>query len=73
MLMGQLDIWLQDSIFYAPFRKRIVERVITDYYHDFFDKVSGKTVLEIGCGNGKGAKLIKKYFNPNKIIASDMD
>ena len=31
------------------------------------------TVLEIGCGNGNGAKLIKKYFAPKKIYAIDLD
>lgn len=29
--------------------------------------------LEIGCGNGNGTKLIKKYFSPKKIIGIDLD
>jgi len=29
--------------------------------------------LEIGCGNGYGTKLIKKYFNPKRIDAVDLD
>lgn len=29
--------------------------------------------LEIGCGNGHGTKLIKKYFNPRNIIGIDLD
>ena len=29
--------------------------------------------LEIGCGNGNGTKLIKKYFKPKDIIAIDLD
>jgi ubiquinone/menaquinone biosynthesis C-methylase UbiE len=29
--------------------------------------------LEIGCGNGHGTKLIKKYFNPQLINAVDLD
>ena len=29
--------------------------------------------LEIGCGNGYGTKLIKKYFSPKNIIAIDLD
>ena len=32
-----------------------------------------QTVLEIGCGNGNGTKLIKKYFSPKNIIAIDID
>ena len=33
----------------------------------------GLKVLEIGCGNGQGAQLIKKYFNPSEIQAIDLD
>ena len=29
--------------------------------------------LEIGCGNGYGTKLIKKYFSPTGIIGIDLD
>jgi ubiquinone/menaquinone biosynthesis C-methylase UbiE len=29
--------------------------------------------LEIGCGNGNGTKLIKKYYNPKEIIGIDLD
>lgn len=32
-----------------------------------------ENALEIGCGNGNGTKLIKKYFSPNNIIAIDLD
>jgi ubiquinone/menaquinone biosynthesis C-methylase UbiE len=34
---------------------------------------SSKVVLEIGCGNGTGARLIKRYFSPLKIYAIDLD
>jgi ubiquinone/menaquinone biosynthesis C-methylase UbiE len=29
--------------------------------------------LEIGCGNGHGTTLIKKFFNPRNIIGIDLD
>ncbi len=32
-----------------------------------------ETALEIGCGNGNGTKLIKKYFSPKNIIGVDLD
>lgn len=32
-----------------------------------------KIVLEIGCGQGVGTKLIQKYFLPKKIYAVDLD
>ncbi len=31
------------------------------------------SVLEIGCGNGHGTQLIKKYFKPLHITAIDLD
>ena len=31
------------------------------------------SILEIGCGNGNGTKLIKKYFNPLNMTAIDLD
>ena len=31
------------------------------------------SILEIGCGNGNGTKLIKKYFNPLNTTAIDLD
>ena len=34
---------------------------------------SFQSVLEIGCGNGNGTKLIKKYFAPDNITAVDLD
>lgn len=30
-------------------------------------------VLEIGCGNGTGSRLIKKYFSPDYITSIDLD
>ena len=32
-----------------------------------------KAVLEIGCGTGNGSKLIKKYFQTDRIYATDLD
>ena len=31
------------------------------------------SVLEIGCGRGIGAQIIKKFFSPEKIFAIDLD
>lgn len=32
-----------------------------------------KVILELGCGNGTGTKLIKKYFHPKQLYAIDVD
>ena len=33
----------------------------------------GKKILEIGCGNGIGTRLINEYFNPAGFIATEYD
>lgn len=34
---------------------------------------NNKVVLELGCGNGSGTKLLKKYFHPKHLYAIDVD
>lgn len=34
---------------------------------------AGKKILEIGCGNGIGTRLIDKYFKPAEFIATEYD
>jgi len=34
---------------------------------------SNKKILEIGCGNGIGTRLIQEYFKPNEFIATEYD
>ena len=31
------------------------------------------SALEIGCGNGNGTRLIRKYYDPKKIVSIDLD
>lgn len=69
MLMNKLSIWWSNT----PFRRWRLDRVTKKYYSDYFGKLKNKTILEIGCGSGLGAKIILKYFSPRKIIATDLD
>lgn len=34
---------------------------------------SGGKILEIGCGQGEGTKLINRFFSPDSITAVDLD
>jgi ubiquinone/menaquinone biosynthesis C-methylase UbiE len=34
---------------------------------------NAQMVLEVGCGNGNGSRLIQKYFSPKNIIGIDLD
>jgi ubiquinone/menaquinone biosynthesis C-methylase UbiE len=60
-----------------PVRARIQEyyelKILLNMYRNVSVLKSFDTVLEIGCGNGNGTKLIKKYFSPKKIYAIDLD
>lgn len=70
MLMNKLEVW---SLSLPFIREWVLTGVTKKYYASFFNRVKGGIVLEIGCGNGAGAKTIKKYFLPKRIIATDLD
>ena len=69
MKLNKLEFFLMNN----PLRALIQEH----YELKIFKKMASikkiDIALEIGCGNGNGTGLIKKYFNPNKIIAIDLD
>lgn len=67
--MNRLDVLAMNS----PHRKWIIDRVTATYYREFFNDCIGKKVLEIGCGAGFGTEIIKKYFSPKRIEATDLD
>ena len=69
MLMNELSIWLENT----PVRRWHLDRVTRKYYSEYFSELKNKTILEIGCGSGWGAKIILKYFSPKKVIAIDLD
>jgi ubiquinone/menaquinone biosynthesis C-methylase UbiE len=56
-----------------PLREFIQERYEIPILRKMTPKKSFYDALEIGCGNGNGTHLIKKYFNPAKIEAIDLD
>ena len=56
-----------------PLRELVQEYVEIKELRRLSQLSTGLKVLEIGCGNGWGTKLIKKYFNPSEIRAIDLD
>jgi ubiquinone/menaquinone biosynthesis C-methylase UbiE len=48
------------------------QKNLTDYCIKHLDSLEGKTVLEIGCGNGIQAIYIKEKFNPRVITGIDL-
>jgi ubiquinone/menaquinone biosynthesis C-methylase UbiE len=73
MKLNRIEFMLVNN----PVRARIQEyyelKILFDMYREMPAPRSLDTVLEIGCGNGGGAKLIKKYFAPKKVYAIDLD
>ena len=56
-----------------PLRAFIQERYELPILRKMISTKGFESVLEIGCGNGTGTRLINKYFGPGKITAIDLD
>lgn len=73
MLMNPLDVFMQKNYLYARYRKWWIERAVARYFESFVKELSGKRILEIGCGSGYGAQIIKQFFLPREVTATDLD
>ena len=56
-----------------PIRNAIQRHIEIKRIRKLSNLPPNKTVLEIGCGTGNGSKIIKEYFQTNKIYATDLD
>lgn len=68
MLLNSIEYWAMNN----PLRAQIQKR----YEAPRLMAVSRKkaaTVLEIGCGQGVGAKIIYRLFNPERYVGIDLD
>lgn len=69
MKLNRLEFLLMNN----PIRAYIQEKYELPILVNMLSSTSFDSVLEIGCGNGNGTKLIKKHFNPHHITAVDLD
>ena len=69
MKLNKIEFLLMNN----PIRGYIQEKVEVRRLRTLSSLEPHKNVLEIGCGNGTGTKLIQKYFKPEKIHAIDLD
>lgn len=69
MLMNKLEFIAMNN----PVRAFIQDVIEVKTLSKYAKISSDTTALEIGCGNGTGTKLIKKYFHPQEIYAVDLD
>jgi len=56
-----------------PMRALVQEKYELKILRSMTSIKDARRVLEIGCGNGNGIKLIKKYFSPEHIVGIDLD
>lgn len=68
MLMNKIEFWLMNN----PVRA-FIQKFEARKLRQMSDLKEGKIILEIGCGQGVGTQLIKKYFKPQRIQAIDLD
>jgi len=69
MKLNKLEFHLMNN----PIRAFIQERYELPILRRMISTKGFESVLEIGCGNGTGTRLIKKYFKPDHITAIDID
>ena len=69
MKLNRLEFYLMNN----PFRAFIQERYELPILRRMISTKGFESVLEIGCGNGTGTRLINKYFGPENITAIDLD
>lgn len=66
--MNKIEFWLMNN----PIR-RVVQTLEAKKLRNMSPSRSPDKVLEIGCGEGQGAKNILKYWNPKSLISIDLD
>lgn len=69
MKLNKIEFFLMNN----PLRDYIQEKYELPVLRRMTTLEKIDSALEIGCGNGNGTKLIKKYFSANRIVAIDLD
>ena len=69
MKLNRLEFWLMNH----PLRGVIQERFEVKTLRRLAAPAAIGTALEIGCGSGRGAGLIRTHFAPARLFAVDLD
>ena len=69
MKLNKLEFFAMNS----PIRAAVQEHYELPMLRNMITVNGIDMALEIGCGNGHGTKLIKKYFAPRNIVGIDLD
>lgn len=69
MKLSRLEFFLMNNLI----RRLVQIKIVILDFLKYKNRIKGKKVLEVGCGNGGGAILINKFFKPSKITGIDID
>lgn len=69
MILNKIEFLAMNN----PIRAFIQEYIEIKRLRKLSSLPAWRKVLEIGCGNGNGVRLIRKYFSPKFIYAIDLD
>ena len=68
MKLNPFERWAVNS----PLRK-IAQLLVMQWFSRTVALETGKTILEVGCGSGLGAKLISEAYHPARLYLLDLD
>ena len=68
MKLNKLERWAVNS----PLRS-VAQLLVMQWFKRALTLKTGKTILEVGCGRGAGAKLISEAYHPDRLYLLDLD
>jgi ubiquinone/menaquinone biosynthesis C-methylase UbiE len=68
MKLNRIERWFVNS----PIRQ-IKQYLVMQWFKGTVALKTGKTILEVGCGRGVGAKLISEAYQPDRLYLLDLD
>ena len=68
MKLNSIERWAVNS----PAR-RVLQLFVMQWFKSRVAIKAGRTILEVGCGRGLGAKLISKAYHPDRLYLLDLD
>ena len=68
MKLNPFERWAVNS----PLRKA-AQLLVMQWFRSTVALKTGKTILEVGCGRGVGAKLISEAYHPDRLYLLDLD
>ena len=68
MKLNSIERWAVNS----PAR-RVLQLFVMQWFKSAVAINAGRTILEVGCGRGLGAKLISKAYQPDRLYLLDLD